>query len=369
MPSAPDEQVLAAISKTGFVLEHDVVTALQQAGWRTINGSYYIDDVSEQARELDIIAYKIFRSEEIDVLTCALVSCKKDSTKTAAFLSRQRPRTDPNADWEPLHWASRVQPMKAHLSSSNWKNRYFEELRGATRKMLTANRDIFAFQMVCADGKPHNDKPYYDSVTGLIKALDHEANKKRESKSPVKKRLYQFSLHAVLDAPMVDVQFQDNGQRVRQIDRITCFSRYMVRKQDTAASVHFTSKGNLSDWIQDLNELHAHNSDFFSREFEKSYKAIITSPEVRKYFQEKMEFWLKFDINAAIKRLRLGRKIENLHLSVGGGKLQIEVDVEGTSAIAKLNSDSVLKNEIAKTLRRLARFSGSFAIADLDIPF
>lgn len=368
MTAAPDEKIIEALAKTGFVLEHTVVTALQQGGWRTINGSYYIDDVSEQARELDIIAYKIARHDDIDILTCALVSCKKDASHTAAFLSRRRPARDPNADWEPLHLVSRLEPMKAHLSSSDWKKRYFRAANKGVKRLLIANRDIFAFQMVCRDGKPHNDKPYYDSVTGLLKALDHEINKRQESTKPARKRLYQFSLHTVVDAPMVDVQFQEEEQTVLQISQITGFSRFMVRKKDTAASIHFSSQERLLDWIVDLDALHAHNSEFFRSEVENSYKAIITSKEVRSHFQERTNFWLMYKINQAISRLHLGKKIESVHLGVDSETLLIEIDKE--SGLDELNADEELRDDIAKSLIRHAIYSGPFKITEYDdIPF
>lgn len=368
MTAAPDEKIVEALAKTGFVLEHKVVTALQGGGWLTINGSYYIDDVSEQARELDIIAYKIARHEDIDVLTCALVSCKKDANHTAAFLSRERPRRDPNADWEPLHLASRLEPMRAHLSSSDWKERYFSRTERRVKRLLTADRDIFAFQMVCRDGKPHNDKPYYDSVTGLLKALDHEINKRQNSKQPARKRLYQFSLHTVIDAPMVDVQFKDEEQDVRPIDRITGFSRFMVRKKDTTASIHFTSKTRLPGWIEDLDALHQHNSEFFSDEVENSFKAILTSKEVRKFFQDRMDFWLTYKINKAIARLQLGKKIENIHLNAESDTLRIEIEKD--SGIDDLNADRELRRELSIALAERARYAGAFKIAEyVDVPF
>lgn len=368
MTAAPNNKIIEALAKTGFILEHKVVTALQRGGWLTINGSYYIDDVSEQARELDIIAYKIARHDDIDILTCALVSCKKDASHTAAFLSRKRPRRDPNADWEPLHLVSRLEPMKSHLSSSDWKERYFSGPERRVKQLLTADRDIFAFQMVCRDGKPHNDRPYYDSVTGLLKALDHEINKRQDSKTPARKRLYQFSLHTVIDAPMVDVQFQDEEQNVCHIDGITGFSRFMVRKKDTAASVHFTSYARLPNWIEDLDALHRHNSDFFNGEVDNSFKAILTSKEVRKHFQDRLEFLLTYHINRAITRLRLGKKVEKIHLEVETGTLLIEIDKN--SGIDELNADAELKAHVSEGLTNRARYSGPFRITEyVEIPF
>ncbi len=366
MPAATDDKILEGIAKTGFVLEHKVVTALQEAGWLTINGSFYVDDVSEQARELDVIAYKIARFDNVHVITGALISCKKDATNTAAFMSRDRSRRDPNADWEPVHYTSRLQPLKAHLASSDWKDRFYKDIAKPVKNLLIASRDIFAFQMIGQDGKIHNDKPYYDSVTGLLKALDHEVSKRRESKS-VGKRIYQLSLHTVMDAPMVDVQFTNSEQQVRQIDRITCFSRFMVKKKDTSASVHFLNKAHIDAWIKDLNALHEHNGRFFSSEIQKSYAAILSSKEVQAYFLEKLDFWLKYDINAAIGRLRLGRQVEKIYLSADEGKLQIEIDKD--EGIESLNEDNQLKAEISKILKRHAKFEGPFEITDVGIPF
>lgn len=368
MPRAPDTKILEAISKTGFVLEHRVVTALQAAGWNTINGSFYIDDVSEQARELDVIAYKIARSDEVDVLTCALVSCKKDGAHTAAFMSRNRPGRDPNADWEPIHYACRLQPLKAHLSSSNWKDRYFRELGEQAKSLLIASRDIFAFQMVGVDGKPHNDKPHHDSVTGLLKALDHEIHKRNESTSPRRRRIYHYSLHTVFEAPMVDVQFSDEVQQVQQTERITCFSRFMVRKRDTSASVHVLAPEKIHEWINDLNTLHEYNGRFFPEEVQNSYDAILTSKEVRQHFQERIGALLKIDINVAISRLRLGPKIEEVFLDSDGEKLRLEIEIEKEGGIEALNADAKLKSDVSKTLARFAKYSGPFEIADY-IPF
>lgn len=362
MPTAPDAKILEAIAKTGFVLEHKVVTALQAAGWNTINGSFYIDDVSEQARELDVIAYKIARSEHVDVLTCVLVSCKKDASHTAAFMSRKRPRRDPNADWEPIHYVCRLQPLKAHLSSSKWKDSYFSGLGRQPKSLLIANRDIFAFQMVSADGKPHNDKPHHDSVTGLLKALDHEINKRNESTSSNRKRVYHYSLHTVFEAPMVDVEFTDEEQQVRQTERITCFSRFMVRKRDTSASIHFLSPRKIHSWIDDLNALHEYNGNFFPGEVQKSYEAILTSKDVRKYFQERIGAILKNDINMAISRLRLGAKIDEVFLDSNGAQLTIEIEKD--DGVGTLNSDPELKSEISETLAHFANYAGPFQIVD-----
>jgi len=363
-----DQKVLEAIAKTGFVLEHEVVVALQLAGWKTINGSYYIDDVSNQARELDIIAYKITKLDDLHVLTCALISCKKDAKDTAAFLSRKRPSRDPNADWEPAPLATRLQPMKAHLSSSDWKSRYFSSMSPPVKSMLVAGRDVFAFQMVGNEGQANNNKPYYDSFTSLIKALDHELSKRIESNKTHRKRIYSYSLHTVFDARMVEVQFDQEEKDVRPVDRITCFTRYMVRKQDTVASVHFVQSTSMAKWIADLDSLHQHNIDFFEQEVGASFEAIVTSAAVRSYFKEDMGYLLRHYLGKAASRLGVVMPSGEAILGVNERGLEISMDFSESDA-EKLGTDATLGEELASLFSRRARYSGNVEIGTFDIPF
>lgn len=55
---APLEDVPAALTVTGFVLENYVTTRFKANGWGVIASKYYIDDVDGRARELDLLAYK-----------------------------------------------------------------------------------------------------------------------------------------------------------------------------------------------------------------------------------------------------------------------------------------------------------------------
>lgn len=361
-------KVLEAVAKTGFVLEHEVVTALQKAGWKTINGSYYIDDVSNQARELDVIAYKITKMDDVHVLTCALISCKKIAKDAAAFLSRKRPAKDPNADWEPAPQATRLQPMKAHLSSSNWKDRYFSSMSPAVRTMLVAARDVFAFQMVGNEGQANNDKPYYDSFTSLIKALDHELGKRAGGDMARRKRIYSYSLHAVFDAQMVEVQFNEDRKQVREVDRITCFVRYMVRRKDTAASVHFVQFSALKQWIGDIDLLHSHNVKFFSNEVGKSFEAIATSSEVRSYFKEEIGYMLRHYLSKAASRLRISMPSGEVILSTNKRGIEVSMDFSESDA-DKLNSDAELRREFASLFEKRARYKGGIEVGTFDIPF
>ena len=47
-----------SIIKTGFDLEYQVSEILRKNKWTVINNKYYVDDVQQTVREIDLIAYK-----------------------------------------------------------------------------------------------------------------------------------------------------------------------------------------------------------------------------------------------------------------------------------------------------------------------
>lgn len=65
------------ISKTGFVLEHKVASIFELSQWSVIHNRYYLDDVTEGQREMDMIAYKIHENKGVLIYTALIISCKK----------------------------------------------------------------------------------------------------------------------------------------------------------------------------------------------------------------------------------------------------------------------------------------------------
>ncbi|MBB4755472.1 hypothetical protein FHT15_000127 [Xanthomonas campestris] len=365
--AASDEMIINALQGTGFILEHKVAMELQKNKWNTINGRYYLDDVDGRARELDLIAYKVTKGEDIDIATGVLISCKKEAKNTVAFLSRKRPKVDPNADWEPVHWWTKSEPINSYLLSEKWKAKYLDCDPNIKQKMLSPSRDIFAFQLVSEGGTPQNDKPIFDSVTCLMKALDHEITR-FQAKSKRTTRIYQFILCTIFDAPMVDVQYEHSPAKVLQTPRITYFSKYIVNKRDSSALIHFIRFEELNKFLGDLNSLHKHNAKFFTDQVKEAYDAIKTSPQVRKYFSSHAGWEFKLIINRRRRKLtRNTKKIEELNFGYYGDQLQIEVDAS-EDTVKSLNNDKETRGEIAKLLKEKLRYTGKFNIEE-GIPF
>lgn len=102
-----------SLEKCGFLLEHRVTEKLIKDGWSVINNRYYVDDVQEAVREIDLIAYKAYQikfpnsAEKIGIYTALIISCKKSEKNLWAMLFRDIDKKNPNMDWFPFkNWSN-----------------------------------------------------------------------------------------------------------------------------------------------------------------------------------------------------------------------------------------------------------------------
>jgi len=359
--------VTQALAKTGFLLEHDVAHQFKAAGWSTINGRYYLDDVDGVVRELDMVAYKVVKTAEIDVVTAVLLSCKKDASNTWAFMSRDRPVKDPNFDWNPVHQWTDVQPLRTYLSNVQWTAEYVNKLAPLARSLFQPSRDIFAYQQVSDDGRPQNDKPIFSSVSGLMKALDHEINA-LSGRVKGRGRIYQFNLATVVDAPLVDVSYDGPEPVVSEVESIVYFARYMVRKREVSGLVHFIRHDKLRAFIERLDSLAVESSSKFPQLSAAAYGAILTVPQVLEHFSDKLGEAIKWRLWLRAEKLGLGRNnVEGVRLGSRVDVLLISLDASD-EVVEALENDKETMSTIRELLRARARYEGKFVL-DSDVPF
>lgn len=366
-PCAPLDAIPKALEKTGFLLEHCVAEEFRASGWTVISNRYYVDDVDGRARELDLITYKVSQSDELDVFTVTLVSCKKDAVHTWAFLSKDKPTVDPNLDWDPIHYWTDSEPLASFLGSEEWRKDYVESIRIISPETFIVRRNVFAFQLISADGTaPKNDSPIFDSITGLLKALDHELGA-LPNRARGKKRLYLLNLVTVVDAPLVDVQYQGNVGVAGEIESLTHLARYMVRKRELSAQVHFVRSDKVSELVHSLSQLADHNFKHMRSLIARSFEAVRTSRKVREYFAKRLDARLRWQFVSALKDHGIDESISSFQLQYSGDVLRIEIDVEESSAKA-LDTDAKIRAVVKKALLDIVRYDGPFAI-EWDIPF
>lgn len=367
---APLDLIPAALERTGFILEHVVAEEFKKAGWATIGGRYYADDVDGQARELDLVAYRTLSSADVEVVTGVLVSCKKDEETTWAFLTRKRPKLDPNHDWDPVHYWTDVQPLQLYLAHSPWKDAYIKALGENYSNNLAASQDTFAFQQVSIGQKPapKNDRAIFSSIVSLMKALDHE-KESLASRMKGKKRIYVFSLLSVVDASMAEVNYSAKEAVAAETGRLTHLARYMVRKRDVAALIHFVRADELSGYLSALTRFADESAKHMASLAGSAYEAIRTNPKIREYFSKKLAPRLNWRIDRSIREAGMPPpKIEAIELDYVKDTLVINVYLFDEDQIEVLSQDEKLIADTKQVLNEIARYKGNFKF-DCDIPF
>lgn len=385
-PSAPLDLIPAALEKTGFILEHHVATEFKKAGWSTISGRYYADDVDGRARELDLVAYRSKKVGDVEVVHAILVSCKKDEEHTWVFLTKERPKLDPNFDWDPVHYWTDVEPLKCFLASHTpWKADYLRSIKELYETNLAAAQDTFAFQQVSASditspdkkqkqqqkkdkASPKNDSAIFNSIVSLMKALDHEMES-LSARAKGRKRVYMFSLLSVVDASMVEVSYADDPPVAKEIERLSHLARYMVRRRDSAALIHFVRADVLPNFIGSMTNVADASATHMNGVVAASYEAIRSNSTVRDHFAKLLLPRLGWRVDQAIRSSGLSSQaVASLILIFKDGVLQLCIDVFEEGVIEFLNSNVELRAATAKILKDVARYEGEFTY-DWDIPF
>ena len=380
------KDILAALSKTGFPLEHRVTEAFRKKKWNTLSGRYYIDDIDGQARELDLVAYRIIKTAGVDVVSCVLISCKKEGENAWAFLSRPAPAGDTNHDWCPIDIWADEEPLATYLGTGKWKAEYEKKARADQPDFHVVTRDVFAYQVIAPPGpqqrttkaeskappskaaKSVNDSPIFSSVTGLLKALHYKKNALPD-RMKGRKRVYVFHLAVVLDGEMVDVRFEASDPQVTPAASILHLARYIVAGSRTSALVHFTQVAELDGFVSRVDSLAAFDAEQVGGLVPKAYESILHTREVQTYFAKRMRSSLIFAISRDLRETGISETASELDIVSGdAGLLTFEVDVE-PEGIAVLNAEgSHARTEAARLLAKWAKFTGKFEFA-FNFPF
>jgi len=366
--SASLDAIPQALAKTGFVLEHKVAETFKSAGWSIIGGRYYADDVDGRARELDLIAYKSFKLKDLMVVYSVLVSCKKDADNTWAFLTRDKPTYDPNFDWDPVHYWTDINPLEKYLKSEKWKIGLLSHAADAWSE-LAAARDVFAFQQINSKKVvPQNDTAVFNSITTLMKGLDYELMVLPQRQKN-KRRIYFFSLLSVVDAPLVEVKYSGDDVEAVEIDAITYFARYMVRKREMSALMRFVRSDALSSEVERIDGLAKIVSLYAESAVSASFEAIKTNQFVQEYFADKLQLRLGWWFASHLKKY--GFKHDSVRITsinYSEGVLRLELAEVDDDALAFLNGDEETLEKTKTALKQVARFCGDFEFV-WDIPF
>lgn len=360
------------IHKTGFVLEYKVSDLLRQAGWTVISNKYYEDDFEGSVREIDLLAYKVKKVQQVDVYTTLLLSCKKSESDIWALLARNINLKDPNADWWPLHMWSNDKAIAFEISKPEASKTYHDDAInfGVKEALSIPDYEVFAFQeMNRISGAPKNDKNIFAAVTSLMKAQAYELSALSQRKK--KPSVYQFNLLSVIDSDLVRLVIDNDEISQEIVDSEHYISRYIIKKKETFSRIRFISYTNFKEKIKDYKRLHNANCKWFDDAIDLFYEGIlkdyIRSNILLDDFRD--EIW--WDIYWSIKG-KHDIKIVKEDISIGWNKesefAKIEIMCDET-VIASLNANTTINKKVGAALKKVYRYGRDFTFEINDIPF
>ena len=361
------------IRKTGYPLEYAVSVAFEKAGWVVISNKYYLDDVTELPREIDLLAYKMTKVNNLDVYTTVIVSCKK-SERTWALLSRTPKLDNPNTDWKPVHWWSNDKVLNFEVSQPQRNKEYYATAfsNGVKCVLREPGTDIFAFQEMNPKKSfaPVNDEAIFSSVSSLLKAQSYEMSALPERKKTPS--IYQFNLLSVLDGDLVRLDFAGTNIDAREVNQANYISRYMIKKKQVFSNVLFARKAELQKMIDDYGVLHAANCEFFKTLKENFFNSVVKDDprrqvlidDFRKELLPRM-MWAIGDWTGKFRDKDIG-----LEWRERTGTLVINIDMLSANDefILKLNESDKVKEIAAKALFKIYSYDGAFTFEN-EIPF
>jgi hypothetical protein len=246
-------QIIKNIEKTGFVLEYKVTQILEKSGWNVINNRYYLDDIQPINREIDIIAYKTHKSEDITFYTTLIISCKKSEEHIWSFLTKEANENDPNINYCPIWNWTNDDVLKYKIEKDLEKKiRSLTSTNDTIKFVHGVNDQVFAYQQLDKNTyKPKNDKDIYNSIVTAIKALEYEKNsldRRIESKA-----LYNFNILSIFEGDMIKVHFDGDKKTVEEIDEIKYLNRLIFSNKEGFYRVHFLKYDKFNSFINTYN--------------------------------------------------------------------------------------------------------------------
>lgn len=368
------EKVVEAVAKTGFKLEYEIGVLLKKNGWQLISNRCYADDLGGTVREIDILAYKVSKIDEISVYTVVVVSCKKSESNAWALFSRPVDKNDPNYDWKPFKGWCNHPALSYYINQDSWAQKYHEYMVGECQEVfMQPTSDVFAFQEISKNNyTPQNDKNIFSSITSLMKAQAYELGL-LEHRKRKEKCLYQFNLVSVVQSNLVNVSFSDGELNAYEVNSEEYICRYIINGKEERSRIKFVCSDYFAEAIVGYSKLHKKNVNRFRALYEEFYADCYK--DVRKLALVLPEFvrLARPEMQRALFRLRLGiKKFSDLTVywyepsnSLTVGVISDDLDLND---ILILDADVTLKNEIAKVLKYVFRYEGAFSI-ELDIPF
>lgn len=367
--------LIESIKTTGFILEYNVCVLLEQHGWNIISNRYYIDDITNQEREIDIIAYKARAVDDTLYYTAIIISCKKSIENKWTFLTRNISKNDPNINMYPFYYSTNNKiinfNMQRNVDKSQLLISEYNE-HSYLKEIYEIERNVFAFQQINKSGHCNNDKDIYNSIITSIKALNYERLSVLKRKK--EKIFYNFYLLSIFDGNLYELSFNKDNISCNEVEDVKYLNRHIMNNSEEFYRVHFIRYSSLEKYINLYNRLHDWNVKHFSNYCNFFYNSFHSDYELLNLFINELNKSLFSAIQYAIpsQSKTSQTNLEILNILYEHDTFILELDnfeISGSDDIwNEINSNDYLKNQTKKVLMDLYHYSGDFRYSPV-IPF
>ncbi len=359
------------IEKTGYILEYEVSEILSNHKWNVINNRYYVDDVTENVREIDIVAYKATPIKDIYYYTALLISCKKSVENDWVFLSKKADKLDPNLDYLPISNWTNERYIGYMLKNSDWKNRINDNLEHYEylSNIYKTEKKVFAFQeMKKSTGAPQNDKKIFESISTLIKALAFELKSLSERKQS--KCFYNFNLISIAQTDLIDMHFYQSNIDGDEVKNINYINRFIVGGKDEFFKVNFVKYDYFENILCDYDDLFKWNKKFYSGLRDEFFNDIVSDYNKIQYQYSICEKQLLNIINAGISKIYIDDSIKGIKdINFGYYDEELILYLEVPDIItSELNINEFVKSHVSRILDIYFNYKGKFIFGEV-LPF
>ena len=271
-----EKKLIEAINKTGFPLEYKVSKILEAHNWSIITSRYYVDDISASEREIDIVAYKSMKIDNVIYYTTLIISCKKNQEEYFVFFTKEINKNNPNLQLYPQHFFTNDEQLKFMCEKININKEFSNDIENNTdlSKIYEQEEQILSFQQFDKQKfKPQNDKYIYDSIITSIKACEYE--KKSLALRKNTKVFYYFNLLSIVDAEMIKMEF-DKKEKISEINEIKYLNRHIIYATDEFYKIHFININVFDNYLTSYDELAKYIMKYYSDLRNRYYKMIYS---------------------------------------------------------------------------------------------
>lgn len=376
------DKVIDAVEKTGFPLEHRTAMAFIDSGWHVVSNKYYVDDRSDEVREIDLIAYKVGKVGDLRVYSAVVVSCKKSIDNTWVFMTRKIDPEDRNKDLTPLHFWTNDKALDYCLTREGFGKCFADRLAPKSEGIWSVpEREIFGFQELqpvkdpgkndeLKSYKTVNDKAIFSSITTLMKAQAYELGRLPDRKK--EPSVYIFSLLAVMDGGMCEVSYDTNPPEVKGTQLQNYIAHYIIKGKEQYCRINFTHKDGLRKLIKEYDAAHASSKREIKNAIDGFYKSVFDNYRTKNVLRDLFVSKILFYVNI-LGGFKGDHKLVDGDIDISLDKktniLAVQISTGlSDEFVANLNSIEQLVAHTKKHLKAVYRYDGDF-VFEPGFPF